>query len=332
MGRSIVETNAQTFLPDLVWQARACIRRFILPTPLVFSAALSRRSGCQVYLKMECWQLCGCFKVRGALNKTISLAQAASAQELVTASSGNHGIGLAYAASLFENTTATIFLPQDADLARLERIRQLGAQIILHGNTYAEAYDRALDFAAERGASYVHSHADPLVMAGQGTIGLEIIEDLPDPDAVIVPIGGGGLISGVSTAIKANSPETRIIGVEPLAAPAAYLSMQDGVCRERIDPKPSIADGLLGGVGRLPFEVFRSLIEDVALVGEEEIIEAMRAFQDDEQLMLEPAACVGLAAILSGKIELSGQKVVLIVTSRNIGSKRFNRLVNEPVK
>jgi threonine dehydratase len=310
-----------------IWEARTRLRNLILRTPLIFSSALSQRTGCQVYLKMECWQLCGCFKVRGAINKVASLTDAEKSRGLVTASSGNHGIALAYAAKIFDQPPPIIFLPEGADATKVGKMEALGARIVFHGKVFLDAYDRALQYVAETGAVFVHSHAQPSIMAGQGTIGLEIMEDLPDAEAILVPIGGGGLISGIATAVKAISESTKIIGVEPTAAPAAYLSLRDGICYERIEVKPSLADGLLGGFGRLPFEVSRNLITEVMLVEEDEIAQAMRVFQQDEQLMVEGASSVGLAALLSGKLDLRGQKVVLVLTSRNIDTDRFNRVV-----
>ena len=230
-----------------IWQARARIRQYILRTPLLFSPALSRRTACQVYLKMECWQRCGCFKVRGAINMVATLSEAQKAHGLVTASSGNHGIALAYAATLFGRPPATIFLPRGADKTKVEKLETWGAHVVFHGENYLEAYDQAQKYAEREGAVYVHSHAHPLIIGGQGTIGLEILEDLPDVQAILVPIGGGGLVSGVATAVKSISKRVQIIGVEPAAAPAAYKSLRDGVCYEHIDIQPSVADGLLGG-------------------------------------------------------------------------------------
>jgi threonine dehydratase len=167
------------------------------------------------------------------------------------------------------------------------------------------------------------------VIAGQGTIGLEIIEDLPDVDAVVVPIGGGGLISGISTAVKSAAGAAQIYGAEPAAAPSAFMSLRDHKCYERIDIQPSIADGLLGGIGQLPFEIISRLVEGVAVLEEEEIARAVLAYQQEEQLMVEPASSVGLAALLSGKLVLRGKKVVLVITSRNVDANRYNRLVGE---
>jgi len=321
-------SQTTTFQSADVWLARARLKNMILRTPLVFSPALSRRTGCRIYLKMECWQLCGCFKVRGAINMVSALTDNERSCGLVTASSGNHGTALAYAASIFGRLPTKVFLPTNADPIKVDKLKALGAEPVLHGMNYLEALDEAQQYAKHSGAIYVHSHSHPLVIAGQGTIGLEILEDLPEVQTILVPIGGGGLVSGIATAVKSISPEVRIVGVEPTAAPGAYLSFRDGHCHERIDLRPSVADGLLGTLTPLTWEISRNLLEGVKLVEEDEIIQAMRVFQQDEQLMIEGAAAVGLAAILTGKVDVHGQKVVLILTGRNIDAGRYNKLIN----
>ena len=318
-----------TFAVAEIWKARARIKPFVLRTPLIFSDALSRRLGCSIYLKMECWQKCGSFKVRGAVNKIALLSEDGRQCGLVTTSSGNHAIGTAYAAGLFDISPTTIFMPENADPTKVEKVKAYGVNVVLYGQNYLEAYDRAREYCGHTEAVYFNSTDDPQVIAGQGTIGLEIMEDLPDVDAVVVPIGGGGLISGVSTAVKMNSPSTRIIGVEPAAAPSAFMSLRDDKCYERIDIKPSIAEALLGGIGQLSFAIIRQLVEQVVVLEEDEIGRGVVAYQKEEQLMVEGASAVGLAALLSGKLDLKGNKVVLIITSRNIDSNKFNQVINK---
>jgi threonine dehydratase len=317
------------FTNNEIWKARARIKPFVLRTPLIYSVALSQRTGCSIYLKMECWQKTGCFKVRGAVNKIASLSEEERQRGLVTTSSGNHAIATAFAAELFNTSPLTIFMPENADPTKIEKVKAYGVNLVLYGQNYLEAYDRAHEYCRQAEATYIHSHDDPQVIAGQGTIGLEIMEDLPDVDAVVVPIGGGGLVSGVSTAVKMASPSTRIIGVEPAAAPSAFMSLRDGKCYERIDIQPSIADGLLGGIGKLPFEIIRRLVEQVVVLEEDEIGRGVVAYQKEEQLMVEAASAVGLAALLSEKLDLKGNKVVLVITSRNIDSNKFNQVINK---
>lgn len=310
-----------------IWQARHRIRGHVRRTPLVFSQALSEETGCQVYLKMECWQVCGCFKVRGAVNMVAALAPEERARGLVAASSGNHGIALAYAANLFPGAQATVFLPQGADPTKARKIRALGGETRFHGRDYLEALAEARREQEVTGAVFVHSHAHPLIMAGQGTIGLEIMEDLPDADAILVPVGGGGLISGIAVAAKSLSDRVKVIAVEPSAAPGAYLSFQEGRPCEQIALRPTLADGLSGGFAPLAWQVSHDLIHAAVIVEDEEIAHAMRVFQQAEQLMVEGAASVGLAALLHRKVDLQGEKVVLVLTSRNIDAARYNRVV-----
>ena len=270
----------------------------------------------------------GCFKVRGAINMVSALSSKERGLGLVTCSSGNHGTALAYAASIFGHPPTKVFLPEEADPKKVDKIKALGAEAVLHGIDFLETLREAQQYAKESGGIYVHSHSHPLIIAGQGTIGLEIIEELPDVQTILVPIGGGGLISGIAVAVKSVVPEVRIIGVEAAAAPGAYLSFRDGFCHEQVDINPSVADGLLGTLTPLTWEISHNLVEAVKLVEEDEIIQAMRVFQQDEQLMIEGSASVGLAAILSGQVDIHGQKVVLILTGRNIDAGRYNKLVS----
>jgi threonine dehydratase len=317
------------FDPREILKARHRIANLVYRTPLIHSHALSERTGNQIYLKMECWQKCGCFKVRGALNAVSSLNPEERSRGIVTASSGNHALAVAYAANLYDIHSARIYVPENADPAKVKRIQSWNSDLVYHGNSFQEAYDESQKYTRKHGMAFIHSHADPKVIAGQGTIGLEVMEDLPDADAVIVPVGGGGLISGISTAVKTISEKTKMYGVEPTAAPAAYKSLREDKCYETLDVGESLADGLLGGFGRLPFEICRKTLDDTFLVEDREIVEAMAAIQQDEQVMAEPASSVGLAALMAGKIELKDKKVVLVITSRNIDTATFNRLVRQ---
>jgi threonine dehydratase len=317
------------FDPREIWRACSRIRGMVLRTPLVYSPSLSMLTGGQIYLKMECWQLTGSFKVRGAVNMVAALTQKARDRGLVTASSGNHGTGLAYASAQFGNPPTTVFLPETADPQKIEKIRSYGAEAVLYGENYTIALAKAQSYAETENATYVHSHSHPLIIGGQGTIGLEIMEDLPDTDVVIVPIGGGGLISGVSTAVKQASSDTVILGVEPSAAPGAYLSLRDGRCREDIEIKNSVADGLLGTLTPLTFDVCSRNVESVAVVEDDEVMDAMRVLQRKEQIMVEGSSAVGLAAILTGKVSVEDKKTVLVLTGRNIDAQKYNKIMTE---
>lgn len=316
------------FDPLEIWKARKRLEPHIYRTPLIHSPGLSEKTGNNIYLKLECWQKCGCFKVRGALNHINSLSEEEKDRGVVTASSGNHALAVAYASSLFGVSKATIFVPENADKLKVQKIKVWGPEIVYQGTTFQEAYEAAQAYTRENDAVFVHSHGDPLVIAGQGTIGLEIIEDMPDMDVVVVPIGGGGLISGISTAVKTIKPDTLIYGVEPEAAPGAYRSLREDKCYEFIDVDESIADGLLGGFGQLPFKICRNTVDETFLVSDDEIVDAMKLIQLEEQLMVEAASSVGLAAINSGKIRVKDKNIVLIITSRNIDAGKFNSLIS----
>lgn len=278
---------------------------------------------------MECWQVCGCFKVRGAVNMVASLSAEQRGAGLVTTSSGNHGIALAYASSLFGHPPVTVFMPQDSDPSKVAKLQATGARTKFCGQTYAEAFEEAQVFVRETGAVYVHSHNHPWIIAGQGTIGLELLADLSDVETIVAPIGGCGLVAGITAAIKDFTPDVRIIGVEPTAAPGAWMSLRDGVAHERIQTQPSIADGLLGGFGSLPFQITRSWLKEVKLVEDSEILPALDLLQSDEQLMVEPSAAIGLAAALAGKISLHGRRTVFILTSRNVDAVKYRCLIEQ---
>ena len=316
------------FDPSEIWAARNRIKQYIYRTPLIFSDSLSKLTGSEIYIKPECWQRCGCFKVRGAVSHVSSLTQGELDKGLVTASSGNHALAVAFASTLFGRPPTRIYVPEDADPAKDKRIMEWEPELIYHGNSFFDAYKESRRYEEETGATFVHSHGDRRVISGQGTICLEVMEDLPDVDTIIVPIGGGGLISGISVAAKTISDDIRIVGVEPSAAPGAYTSLRDGVAHEEIEIEESIADGLLGGFGSLPFQICSKTVDETHLVEDSEIIEAMRAFQREEQLMVEAASSVGLAGLMTGKVEAKGEKVVIIVTSRNIDAARYNQLIS----
>ncbi len=311
-----------------IWAARRRIAGAIHRTPLLYSQSLSNLTGAEVYLKMECWQVCGCFKVRGAMSKLSAMPVEQLERGIVTTSSGNHAIGVAYAAYAHGQIPTTIFMPEPTDATHIDKVKMWGGNCVLKGAHYQESYEAAMEFLEGHGGTYVHSHADVQVMAGQGTIGLEILEDLPELDAALIPIGGGGMISGIGTALKAAGRPVRLIGVEPEAAPAAYRSIRDGVCCSSLTPEPSIADGLLSGVHEMTFSIFRELVERVVLVSEAELKEAVVQFQRREQLMVEPSAAIGLAALLHHVEDMAGKKVVLILTSRNIDAGLYNRIVS----
>ena len=301
----------------------------IARTPLTYSFLLSQRVGCEVYLKLENWQKTGSFKLRGAINKVASLTEEEKARGLVTASAGNHALGVAYAARALGNVPTTLFVPVNAPASKLKKLEEFECDVVLSGSFYDEAHRAAVDFERLHGATYVHAYDDPLTMAGQGTVGLEIMEDLPEAEMILVPVGGGGLIAGIAVAAKAINPHVQVIGVQPEASPAAYLSLRDGHPYEEYDAAPTIADGLAGGFGRLPFEMAGHLIDDIVLVSEEETRAAIFALLELAQLVVEGAGAVGIAALLAGKVNLAGRKVVAVLSGANIDASLLFEIMSE---
>jgi len=309
--------------------ARRKVGGLINRTPLEYSFLLSQRAGCEVYLKLENWQKTGSFKVRGAINKVASLTEEEKATGLVTASAGNHALGVAYAAQALGSVPTTVFVPVNAPASKLNKLEEYECDVVLSGKSYDGAHHAAEDFERVHGATYVHAYDDPLTVAGQGTVGLEIMEDLPEAEAILVPVGGGGLIAGVAVAAKAINPQVRIVGVQPEASPAAYLSLRDGRPYEEYDAAPTIADGLAGGFGRLPFEIASGLIDEIVLVSEKEIRAAVFVLLDLAQLVVEGAGAVGVAALLAGKVDLAGRKIVAILSGANIDASLLFEIMSE---
>ena len=309
--------------------AQRNLSSLIIRTPLQYSFLLSQRAGCEVYLKLENWQKTGSFKVRGAINKISNLTEEEKARGLVTASAGNHALGVAYAARALGGVPTTLFVPVNAPASKLKRLEEFDCDVFLSGNSYDEAHHAAEEFQRVHGATYVHAYDDPLTIAGQGTVGLEVLEDLPEAEAILVPVGGGGLIAGVAVTAKAINPHVRIIGVQPEASPAAYLSLRDGRPYEEYDAAPTIADGLAGGFGRVPFEIAGHLIDEIVLVSEEEIRTAVFTLLELAQLIVEGAGAVGIAALLASRVNLAGRKVVVILSGANIDASLLFEIMDE---
>jgi len=280
-------------------------------------------------LKLENWQKTGSFKVRGATNKVASLSKAERAKGLVTASSGNHGLGVFYAARAFGGLKATVFVPTNAPRSKVEKLQGFEGQLFLEGKDYDETDLIAQEFARKQGAAYIHAYEDPEAIAGQGTVGLEIMSDLPTVDALLVPVGGGGLISGVTIAAKTINPRVRVIGVQSEASPSGYLSLRDGRPYERYEAAPTIADGLAGGFGKLPLELIKERVEEIVLVTEEEIGAAVLALLESDQLVVEGAGAVGVAALLFEKVDLRGKKVVALLSGGNIDAELLFQIMEE---
>ncbi|WP_172149359.1 threonine/serine dehydratase [Pseudomonas tumuqii] len=298
-------------------EAQERLKPHIKHTPLLRAEKMEKAAGCQLYLKPETLQITGAFKIRGALNKTLSLPREEIANGIIATSSGNHAQGLAYAARML-GVKAILVLPVTTPKIKIANTEALGAEVILFDGDTAARWKRVYEIAEENGYVPVHAFEDPLVMAGQGTIGCEILEDLQDVDTVIIPMGGGGLISGIATAIKESRPSVRVVGAEPALTPKYYHSRLNKQ-RTTLPLKNTIADGLRISVpGQNPYPIIERYVDEIVLVEDEHIIEGMRALAKDAKLIAEPAAAIGIGALLAGVVKVRpDEKVCVVLTGGN---------------
>ena len=296
-------------------------------TPVLTSRTLDERVAAQVHLKAECFQRGGAFKFRGAYNKISSLDEEALRRGVIAYSSGNHAQAVAIAAGLL-GTHATIVMPKDAPAAKLDATRGYGGEVVLYDRWTESREEIGARLAEERGLELVRPYDDPLIMAGQGTAALELLEETSELDVLLVPVSGGGLIAGCATAAKARRPEIRVVGVEPEAGDDTRRSIAAGE-RISIDVPRTIADGLQAPEpGELTFEVNRRLVDEIATVTDEEIVDAMTFLFDRLKLVVEPSGAVGVAALLSGKLAAPGAQVGVVISGGNVGAARFAELVS----
>jgi threonine dehydratase len=302
---------------DDVLAARERASEMARHTPLEYSHMFSEMTGAEIHLKLETFQRTGAFKIRGAANRIGTLSPAEREAGVVTASAGNHAQGVSLAASR-SGVDAKIVMPAHAPVSKVQATEYYGGEVVLHGAGYEEAEGRAREIAREEGRTYVHAFDDPAVMAGQGTLGLEIAADLPDVDTVVVPIGGGGLIAGVATAITART-DARVIGVQAAGAASAAKSLRAGE-RRALDSVETIADGIaVRQVGEAPFEVIQERVERVVTVSDPEVAVALLYALEREKVLLEGAGAAALAAVLAGAFEYGeGETIVPLLCGGNI--------------
>ncbi len=306
--------------------ARAVLKDVVRNTPLKRSTTLSDLTGSDFHLKLENFQRTGSFKVRGATWKVENLTDEEKAKGVVAASAGNHAQGVAYAATR-AGVQSHVFMPEDAPLAKVRATRSYGAEVHLGGVDYQEAYEAALAYQQETGATFVHAFEDKFVMAGQGTLGTEIAEELPDVDTVLIPIGGGGLIAGVATALKAHNPNVRIIGVQADGASTVADSLQKGAVVP-IDEVHTIADGIAcRKLGDMTFECIQRYVDEVVTVSEAEIAAAILFLLERTKTTVEGAGAVTLAAAMHLKVDLKDQKVCAIISGGNIDITLLSRII-----
>jgi threonine dehydratase len=307
--------------------ARQRIAEGIVRTPCLEAPALSEQLGATVWLKCESLQRTGSFKTRGALNRLLLLTEEERRRGVIAASAGNHAQGVAFAAARV-GAPALIVMPEPTPLVKVSQTRHWGAEVILHGQSFDEAVDRARELQAERGLTLVHAFEDAEVIAGQGTAGLEIVEQVPEPDAVVVPIGGGGLIAGIARAVKTRAPKCRIYGVQSDSAPSMKLSFDAGEPVDR-PTRRSLAEGItVKRPGAIAFRHVRELVDDIVLVSEEEIEEAVFALLESCKLAAEGAGAATYAAAMQGRLPgLAGGRVVLVLSGANIDLNILSRLI-----
>lgn len=300
-----------------IHQARERLSPHIRHTPLLRAEKIEKQFGCELYLKPETLQITGAFKIRGALNKSLSLPREAIANGIIATSSGNHAQGLAYAARML-GVKALLVLPVTTPKIKIANTQALGAEVILFDGDTAARWKKVAEIAAENQYVMVHAFEDPVVMAGQGTIGCEIIDDLPDVDTVIIPMGGGGLISGIATALKETRPSIKVVGAEPALTPKYYQSRINKQ-RTSLPLKNTIADGLRISVpGQNPYPIIEKYVDEIVLVEDEHIIEGMRILAKDAKLIAEPAASIGIGALLAGGLSVRpDEKVCAVLTGGN---------------
>ncbi len=301
-----------------IQRAHREVLKVAVKTPFSYAPKLSEATGYKVYLKKENLQNTGSFKIRGAFNKIASLSEQERERGVVAASAGNHAQGVALAANYF-SISATIVMPETTPLTKIDGVKSYGADVVLHGTNYDEAYAYAVDYARRMGRIFVHPFADDEVIAGQGTIALEILEHCEAPDAVLVPVGGGGLISGIGVAIKALSPRTRVVGVAAAGAPAMKLSFD---AKRQIDTLKvrTIADGIaVRDTSEKTLEYILKYVDDIILVDDEEIANAILYLLEKQKLVVEGAGAVGVAALIHDKLDLpAGSKIVSLLSGGNI--------------
>ena len=306
--------------------ARLRLASSIYFSPCTLSASISETSGHPVFLKLENLQRTGAFKERGALNKLLSLTEAERKRGVIAASAGNHAQGVAYHAKR-NGISAKIVMPIMTPLVKVNATIGYGAEVVLHGDGYDEAYEEACRLAASEGLTFIHPFDDPVVIAGQGTIGLEILEQIPDLEAVVVPIGGGGLISGIACAIKETRPAIRVVGVQAARMPSMIEALREHEV-VRIPVNPTIADGIaVRRAGERTLPLVERYVDEVVPVEEEEIASGILTLLEREKMLAEGAGAAAVAALLHHKTSLKTQKTVALVCGGNIDVTLLSRII-----
>jgi threonine dehydratase len=313
---------------EVIHQAADILKNVAYQTPLVYSNYFSRRFQAEVYLKLENLQKTGSFKFRGAYHKLSKMRENLTPEGIVAASAGNHAQGVAHAAQLM-SVSSTIVMPEWASISKQIATRSYGGQVLLSGQSLEESLDHA-NKLVEQGSTFIHPYDDEDIIAGQGTIGLEIVSQLPEVDNILVPIGGGGLIAGIASAVKSLRPQTSIIGVQTAACASAVAALRLGK-RVKVPAKQSIADGIsVKQLGRLPFALIQQLVDEVVAVEEEEIATSMLELLERKKVLAEGSGAVPLAALMGNHLSsLVGQSVVLVISGGNVDTHLLGRILRK---
>ncbi len=309
---------------DNIYRAGQALKSVVRPTDVIYAPKL--KPGTELYLKCENLQITGSFKVRGAYYKMSRLSDEEKARGVIACSAGNHAQGVALSAQK-NGIKAVICLPDGAPISKVEATKSYGAEVCLVEGVYDDAYRRALELRDECGYTFIHPFDDEDVIAGQGTIGLEMMEQLPDMDAVIVPIGGGGLISGVAYAVKTLNPKVKVYGVQAAGAPSMYKSVKDGKIEE-LTGVSTIADGIaVKKPGNLTYDLVSKYVDEIVTVTDDEIAAAILTLMEQHKLMTEGAGAVAVAAAMFGKLDLAGKKTICLLSGGNIDVTILSRVI-----
>jgi len=309
-------------------KAKLRLQNVIQKTPLAFAPVLSKQLNANIYLKKENLQITGSFKIRGAFNKISTLSDDEKSCGVVAASAGNHAQGIAYSANYFD-IKATIVMPEATPLTKVSGVKSHGAEVILHGASYDEAYEYALTYAKNNNSTFVHPYADDTVIAGQGTLALEILEQLDEIDIIIIPIGGGGLITGMSTAIREIKPSIKIIGVVSTGANAMKQSF-DAKEIKTVSKVKTIADGIaVKNVMPLMYDYVSSIVDEIVEVNDNEIANAILTLMEKQKIIVEGAGATSLAAILHNKVDVKGKNIVLPLSGGNIDVSMLSLIIEK---
>ena len=307
-------------------EAKERLSNVLVKTKLIYSSTFSKEFGNTVYIKPENLQRTGSFKIRGAYNKIFMLSEEEKKKGLIASSAGNHAQGVAFAAQKL-GVKATIVMPKHTPLIKVEATARFGAEVVLHGEVYDEAYEKAKELQEEKGYIFVHPFDDDAVIAGQGTIALEILKELPDVDIIMVPLGGGGLISGIAAAAKLKNPEIKIIGVEPEGAASAIKSLNEGKVTE-LSESYTIADGAaVKRIGDPTFEYIKKYVDEIITVSDYELMESFLILVEKHKLIAENAGILSLAGLR--KIKEKGKKIVSVLSGGNIDVLTISSMISK---